>query len=72
MGIFNQFVAKIELIVNGDDVIWYGNKMFPEIYTETNGPVQGLVCDISSEETAVFRGDSVVPNILTRCRWKNM
>lgn len=72
LGIFNQFVAKIELIVNGDDVIWYGNKMFPEIYTETNGPVQGLVCDLSSEETTVFRGGSVVPNILTRCRWKNM
>lgn len=72
LGMFNQFVAKIELTVNGDDVIWYGNKMFPEIYAETNGPVQSLVCDISLEETAVFLGDSVVPNILTRCRWENM
>lgn len=72
LGMLDQFVAKVELKINGDDVIWYGNKMFPELYAETDGPVENLVCDIASEEIPVYMRNSLVPSILTKCRWKNM
>jgi hypothetical protein len=72
LGMLNQFVAKVELTINDNELIWYGNKMFPEIYSETNGPVNELICDISAEEIPIFLDDSVVPNILTKCRWQGM
>lgn len=72
LNMLNQFVAKAEITINGGELLWYASKLFPELYAETGDPVTELVCDISAEEIPVFIGDSVVPNILTKCRWKGM
>lgn len=75
LGMLNQFVGKAELSVNiHDDIIliWYNNKLLPEAFAETGGQLDELACDLDSEEIPVYIGGSSVPNILTRCRWKNM
>ncbi|MFA7555963.1 MAG: DUF6795 domain-containing protein [Spongiibacteraceae bacterium] len=72
LGILNQFVGKADLEINtGSENIylWTSSKFFPEIFTETNGQITDLVCDINAEEIAVPMGPT---SILTRCRWKNM
>ena len=72
LGMLNQFVASADLEIeteNGRDYLWTSSKFFPEIYTETNGKVAELVCDINVEEIAVPMGAT---SILTKCRWKDM
>lgn len=72
LGMLNQFVASADLEIeteNGSDYLWTSSKFFPEIYTETDGKVAELVCDIASEEIAVPMGAT---SILTKCRWKDM
>lgn len=67
-----QFVCSSHITINIDNEdydIWYNNKFSPEIYAETNGPIEDLTCDISSEELIV-RPD--ISRIGTICRWKNM
>jgi len=72
LGMLTQFVGKTDIEFkseHGQDYLWTSSKFHPEIYTETDGQVQGLICDIESEEIAVPMGPT---SILTRCRWKNM
>jgi hypothetical protein len=72
IGMLGQFVAKAYLEVElGSDVkeFWYSTKFEPEIYAETNGPLQGLVCDITTERSTLRVGLS---KIYTNCRWDNI
>ena len=72
LGVLSQFVASVDLELKterGCDYLWTSSKFFPEIYTETDGKVEGLICDVNSEEIAVPMGAT---SILTKCRWKNM
>ena len=67
-----QFVAKTKIYINSvseDNLLWYSPKMYEEIYGETGGPLQDLVCDISNPEVVT---QDTPENILTRCRWSNM
>lgn len=68
----SQFVAKTELEVEIDSVnyeLWYNTKFEPELHSETDGPVDNLLCDLALEEITVRAG---VSKISTKCRWKNM
>ena len=72
LNMLDQFVAKadLEYELNGEKhYLWSSSKFFPEIYTETDGPISGLICDISMEEIPVPMGPT---SILTLCRWENM
>jgi len=72
LGMLIQFVASADLefkTENGNEYLWTSSKFFPEIYTETNGKVDELICDINFEEIAVPMGAT---SILTKCRWKDM
>jgi hypothetical protein len=72
LSMLNQFVASTDLEVvteKGSEYLWTSSKFFPEIYSETNGKVVELVCDITSQEIAVPMGAT---SILTKCRWKDM
>ncbi len=74
-GMLSQFVGKADLEVetnNGIDTIWFSSKLMPEVYSETGEPLSELVCDTEVEEVPVFIGGNIVPNIITKCRWKNM
>ena len=75
LGMLSQFVGKAVLEVqteNGKDTIWFSSKLMPEIYSETGESLTELICDTEFEETPVFIGENIVPNIMTKCRWKNM
>lgn len=72
LGMFNQFVAKVDMSVEIDGVsydIWYSTKFEPEIFAETGRQAQELVCDITEAELTVRPGISKVSTI---CRWNNM
>lgn len=72
LGMLNQFVGKADLEIetaDGQDYLWTSSKFSPEIFSETKGEMQELVCDIDAEEIAVPMGAT---SILTKCRWKNM
>lgn len=72
LGMLSQFVGRADIEFetdNGKDYLWSSSKFFPEIYTETNGKIVNLVCDIMAEEFAVPMGPT---SILTKCRWQNM
>jgi len=72
LGMLDQFVGKADLEIeteSGNEYLWSSSKFFPEIFTETEGELRGLVCDTKSEEIAVPMGPT---SILTRCRWSNM
>lgn len=72
LGMLSQFVGKadLEVEINAQrDYLWTSSKFYPEIYAETGGQVEDLVCDLGSEEIAVPMGPT---SILTKCRWKNM
>lgn len=72
LGMLNQFVGKADLEFETPtqrDYLWTSSKFFPEIFAETDGELEDLVCDIASEEIAVPMGPT---SILTRCRWKNI
>lgn len=72
LNMLSQFVAKAELEAETKDGIfefWYSSKLVPELYSETEGPIDGLTCHLDAEEAAV----PVNPiAILTKCTWKNM
>ena len=75
LGMLNQFVGKAEMSINMDGnsiLFWYNNKLLPGVFTETEGHLNELICDLDFEEIPVYIAGSTVPNILTRCRWKNM
>jgi hypothetical protein len=72
LSMLSQFVGKADLEFETDaqrDYLWTSSKFYPEIYAETDGEVEDLVCDIAAEEIAVPMGPT---SILTKCRWKNM
>ncbi|MFL0799628.1 MAG: DUF4198 domain-containing protein [Agarilytica sp.] len=72
LGMLAQFVAKAELSVyskNDDNIFWYSSKFHAEIFSETNGEIENLTCDINDEEIPVQTDP--MP-ILTKCRWTNM
>lgn len=72
LNMLTQFVAKADISVEleGNSVeIWYGSKTSQDLYSETDGPVDGLICDINNEEVAVPMRPVA---ILTRCRWNGM
>lgn len=72
LGMLTQFVGKMDLeveISEGRDYIWTSSKFMPEVYAETEGELNELICDIASEEIAVPMGPT---SILTKCRWNNM
>jgi hypothetical protein len=72
IGMFDQFVAKAYIEVElGNEIneIWYSTKFEPEIYAETGGPLEGLVCDIATKRSTFRIGLS---KISTNCRWDNM
>jgi hypothetical protein len=72
IGMLGQFVAKAYIEVElGNEIneIWYSTKFEPEIYAETGGPLEGLVCDIATERSTFRIGLS---KISTNCRWDNM
>ncbi len=80
LSMLSQFVAKADLEIetetetetetdSEDSYLWSSSKFYPEIYTETDGPMSELVCDIEAEEIPVPMGPTA---ILTKCRWKNM
>ena len=68
-----QFVAKTKIYVEKEgeekELIWYSPKMREELYTETEGPVAGLVCDLNASK--IVTQETSNP-ILTSCRWDNM
>ena len=75
LGKLEQFVASTEISVEMAGEIfdvWYNSKLLPEEYAETGAPVEELICDLGIEEIPVFVNESIVPNIMTRCRWKSM
>lgn len=72
LGMLNQFVGKADLEIKsekGQEYLWTSSKFSPEMFAETGGEVNDLVCDIEFEEIAVPMGPT---SILTKCRWKNM
>ena len=72
LGMLSQFVGKAKLYVDtekADNLFWYSPKLTPEIYSETDGPLNNLVCDISFPETVV---NLSTWNILTKCQWQDM
>lgn len=75
LGALVQFTAsthlKVEIGSESHD-IWYNSKLDPKPHSETNGRPEQLVCDLDSDEIPIYSSNSTVPNILTRCRWKNM
>jgi len=67
-----QFVGKSKVYVEkegSDHLIWYAPKLAPEIYSETDGPLEELVCDLDSERFVVNMARG---NIMTRCEWVGM
>lgn len=67
-----QFVAKTKIYINSvseDNLLWYSPKMYEEIYGETGGPLQDLMCDISNSEVVT---QDTPHKILTKCRWHDM
>lgn len=72
LGMLNQFVGSAFIYVNieeDDSLIWYSPKVLPEIYSESDGPLKELVCDINVPEIVV---NTSISNILTKCRWQDM
>ncbi|MGQ9427034.1 DUF6795 domain-containing protein [Gilvimarinus sp. F26214L] len=72
LSMLDQFAANMTLDVEEDGQmyeLWYNNKFSPELYSETEGKVVGLTCDVSDDEIAFNIG---VNKIMTRCRWEGM
>lgn len=72
LGMLNQFVSSTQIDVNIDGQtvdVWYNNKFEEGLHAETEGPLIGLVCDMSADEVVVEPGLS---KIVTICRWKEM
>lgn len=72
LGVLAQFVAssKLEVELNGTHIdVWYNNKFEKDMYAETDGPISGLICEVTESEIVVETGLS---KVMTICRWDNM
>lgn len=75
LGMLNQFVssAKLEVQIKNNIIdVWYNSKLLPELHAETGGSISELICDLNNEEIPVYINESIIADIMTRCRWKNM
>jgi len=67
-----EFVGSVELFAieeSDNNFFWYSPKRTKDLYSETNGPLTGVICDINNEEERV---DVTHLGVLTKCRWDNM
>ena len=70
---FAQMVVTHRISVfdhDGEEIkIWRANKMDPDMFSETGGQVEGLICDLESSPVTheEFRGI-----FITLCKWKNI
>lgn len=67
-----EFVAKVELFVekeSDDNFFWYSVKRSEEIYSDYDGPLVNLVCDLDEPELTVEMKEFPA---MTRCRWDGM
>ncbi len=72
LGMLSQFVgsAKLEVEIDGEVFdVWYNNKFEKEIFSESEGEISDLVCNLGNDEIVVKAGLS---KIMTICRWKDM
>ena len=71
-----QFVGKIGLFSesakedNQDtNLMWYSVKYSAEIYSDTEKPLEGVVCEMKNDQVRVELKETAV---LTRCTWNDM
>ncbi|MFT6909756.1 MAG: hypothetical protein ACJAS1_006483 [Oleiphilaceae bacterium] len=72
LGTLNQFVGKTLLIavVNSKEIdIWLVAKFDGEIYSDLQGPLEGLVCDVNTTKSSLKVKHSIIS---TKCRWQGM
>lgn len=70
-----QFVSKSTVYSENEsdeNLIWYSSKLTSGLYSELNDKLGEVICDLSDENIVVHGTDSIVPNIMTRCRWEGM
>ena len=67
-----EFVGKVELFAiseSDDNFFWYSVKRSEELYSDFDGPLVDLVCDLEKPDITVEMKE--FPGI-TRCRWAGM
>jgi len=67
-----QFVASTTLFANSeldDNFFWYSPKTDGELFSDSGGKLEEMICDLDNEEERV---EATRHGILTKCRWKNM
>ncbi len=72
LGALVQFYSNMLLVAEykGEEVeLWSSSKFNGDMYSETDGPLQGLKCDIDSKEAGV---EMILSTINTKCRWQDM
>jgi hypothetical protein len=72
LGALTQFYGNMLLVAeyNGEEVeLWSSSKFNGEIYSDTDGPLKDLTCDINSLEAGL---EMKYSTINTKCRWQGM
>jgi PBP1b-binding outer membrane lipoprotein LpoB len=67
-----EFVASNMLYVseeNDNTLFWYSPKREEELYSDTGGLLNEMICEVNNEAERVNVTDS---GVLTKCTWKNM
>ena len=71
LGTLTQFYGNMLLVAEykGAEIeIWSSSKFNAEIYSETDGPLNELVCDVDTLEAGI---EMKYSTINTKCRWNN-
>jgi len=67
-----QFVGSTTIFASSeldDNFFWYSPKTDGELFSDTGGKLDELICDLGNAEERV---EATSHGILTKCRWKNM
>jgi len=67
-----EFVGKVELFAiseSDSNFFWYSVKRSEEIYSDFDGPLKGLICDLAKPDITVEMKEFPA---ITRCRWVGM
>lgn len=68
-----EFVASNALFVNEEteeSLFWYSPKRQEELYSDTGGILEGMICDLDAEDER--RDTTEFSAVLTKCTWENM
>jgi len=72
LGALTQFYGNMLLVAEykGEAVeFWSSSKFNGDIYSDTNGPLKGVTCDINALDAGM---ETIHSTVNTKCRWQGL